>query len=453
MNVNTAISHQEQDPQTQVDQTRVRISELESELSRVELQWEDLAQQREQYQLLGEVCDSLDRLAGLEAAPLFWGDREDTGAEHLGRVRARIAGFEQRITDTQTKIEKLQHRIREQQDLLGYLYEEIREAQIQEERKKDEFLVEREINPLPYRMTVMPWARNGEDDKRFRKSVLIAFLISIGFAYLIPLWEIPIRETNEPVEIPERLARLVKKQTPPPPPEQPRPAEEKPEESAQEKPREEQPVVAEKTEAREKAERSGVLAFKDSFSDLIDNAPDAKLGAKARVRDDGKTAGETERSIVAQEAQSTSGGIDSAALSRNVGGEAGEQIDGVEFARVASAIGTDMEAGGDRPLSDGPGPSRTDEEIQIVFDRYKATLYRIYNRELRQDPTLQGKMVLRITIEADGSVSACSVESSDLDSALLSAEIVDRVQRFNFGPKEGVPPTTILYPIDFLPSA
>nr|WP_237457365.1 AgmX/PglI C-terminal domain-containing protein [Pseudomaricurvus sp. HS19] len=107
----------------------------------------------------------------------------------------------------------------------------------------------------------------------------------------------------------------------------------------------------------------------------------------------------------------------------------------------------------DRPLSDGVGPSRTDEEIQIVFDRYKAALYRIYNRELRNNPLLKGKMVLKLTIEPDGSVSFATVESTNMDSPSLSSEVISRVKRFNFGPKDGVPPVTILYPIDFLPAA
>ena len=87
-----------------------------------------------------------------------------------------------------------------------------------------------------------------------------------------------------------------------------------------------------------------------------------------------------------------------------------------------------------------------------MFDRYKAALYRIYNRELRKNPTLQGKMVLRITIEPDGKVSACSVDSSDMDSPSLDKKIAARVKKFNFGAKEGVPTITILYPIDFLPA-
>ena len=88
---------------------------------------------------------------------------------------------------------------------------------------------------------------------------------------------------------------------------------------------------------------------------------------------------------------------------------------GVEFSRVESSIGSDF-FGEEAPLSDGPGPSRTDEEIQIVFDRYKSALYRIYNRQLRKNPTLQGKMVLRLTIKPDGkSINHINIRGKILD--------------------------------------
>jgi hypothetical protein len=87
-----------------------------------------------------------------------------------------------------------------------------------------------------------------------------------------------------------------------------------------------------------------------------------------------------------------------------------------------------------------------------VFDRYKASLYRLYNRELRNDPTLQGKMVLRLTIEPDGSVSACALHATDMEAPELVTQIVERVRAFDFGAKE-VPAITIVYPIDFLPAA
>jgi hypothetical protein len=122
----------------------------------------------------------------------------------------------------------------------------------------------------------------------------------------------------------------------------------------------------------------------------------------------------------------------------------------VGFTRVESSVAGLAE--GTRPLSSGPGPARTDEEIQIVFDKYKATLYRIYNAELRKNPTLRGKILLRITIESGGEVSLCTVQSNELASPELVAQVVERVKKFNFGPKESVPKTTILYPIDFLPA-
>src|SRR5206468_11530735 len=110
--------------------------------------------------------------------------------------------------------------------------------------------------------------------------------------------------------------------------------------------------------------------------------------------------------------------------------------------------------GGDRPKArNGMGAYRTDDERQIVFDRYKAALYRLYNRELRNKPALQGKMVLRLTIEPDGSVSMCALQSTHMNAPDLAAQVVNRVRTINFGAKEGVQTVTIVYPIDFLPAA
>ena len=60
-----------------------------------------------------------------------------------------------------------------------------------------------------------------------------------------------------------------------------------------------------------------------------------------------------------------------------------------------------------------------------MFDRHKAELYRLYNRELRRDPTLRGQMILRLTIEPDGSVSMCELRGSDMNAPELAAQVVD----------------------------
>jgi hypothetical protein len=156
--------------------------------------------------------------------------------------------------------------------------------------------------------------------------------------------------------------------------------------------------------------------------------------------------------MVTTQAPGSSGGINLAALSRDVGGGGGGggQIAGVQLTRATSTIGGS--GGQDRPLSNGAGAGRTDEEIQIVFDRHKAALYRLYNRELRRDPTLQGQMVLRIRIEPDGSVSLCELQGTDMNAPNLSSQVLARVRTFDFGAKEDIPAVTILYPIDFLPA-
>ena len=61
-------------------------------------------------------------------------------------------------------------------------------------------------------------------------------------------------------------------------------------------------------------------------------------------------------------------------------------------------------------------------------------------------------MVLRIRIEPDGSVSLCQLQSTDMKAPELVAQVVERVQTFDFGAKDGIPAITILYPIDFLPA-
>ena len=90
--------------------------------------------------------------------------------------------------------------------------------------------------------------------------------------------------------------------------------------------------------------------------------------------------------------------------------------------------------------------------IETILARAK-DFQPVQNQPTKRLDTLRGKMILRITIEPNGAVSACKVESTDLASRTLVAEIVERVKRFNFGPKAGVPRTTILYPIDFLPAS
>src|SRR5229473_2489103 len=201
-------------------------------------------------------------------------------------------------------------------------------------------------------------------------------------------------------------------------------------------------------EAKPKVGNVGILALKDKFANLAQNTVVVPLGADARHVAADEVGRPSARSLLTSNTPGSSGGINVASLSRSVGGGGGGGGGGNGSGGVGGR-GT----GADRPKArGGPGPARTDEEIQIAFDRYKASFYRLYNRELRNNPALKGQMVLRLTIEPDGSVSMCVLRSTDMDAPDLATQVVGRVRTINFGAKD-VPAVTIVYPIDFLPAA
>ena len=91
------------------------------------------------------------------------------------------------------------------------------------------------------------------------------------------------------------------------------------------------------------------------------------------------------------------------------------------------------------------------EEIERVFDRNKGAIYALYNRALRQNPALEGKLVLRLTITPDGKVTSCEVVSSELGDPDLEQKLVQRVLLFQFDAKD-VETITTTKPIDFFPA-
>jgi len=475
----------------QIEQLELAVVALEDEQRVIETELDDYAIDQQNISLLEEACNALDKLRDLGAEELFWGGLSESVDldDHSQQVRGRIDDLLQKTHELKEKKVAIQGQIDQHQSVLAYLFDEVQQAHAREERRQEEFALVREESVVAYHQPLMPWNMEAESESRFRKAIMVAMFWCLLFGIIIPMVTIPIPDRTKVVmEIPARMAMLLKEEAPPAPPPKPakikepeKPAE--PEIAKKEKPKKVKPKetakaekkVAKKVEvpkpkgkkgpvAKKKKRNVGVLAFKSSFTDLIDEVPVAKLGSDARVKKvNARIPGEARasRSLVASQASGGgSSGIGNFGVSRNLGnggqgggsgyGNAG-QIGGVGTGRVESAMaGMKEEAG--RLLSDGAAASRTDEEIQIVFDRYKATLYRIYNKELRKDPTLKGRITLRLTIEPDGKVSMCQSESSDLGSKVLIDKIVARVKRINFGPKEGVPVITIRYPIDFLPA-
>jgi hypothetical protein len=489
-------SPEERELRAQAEKARGRLQELAADLHAVDDEVESLATQRTHHELLDQACGSLDKLAELGAASLFWGERMEPAraAEQLREVRSRVGAFKTRLVEIDERRQAILAAIRRQEVNLEILGEDLYEIRAEEERRKLEWVVEREISPVPRRVQLMAWARGGEDDRRFRKTLAASLLVSLLLGALFPMIDLPPRARLQPEEMPDRLVQFIRQEQArplPPPPvvktpqEQSRPEQEEPKPVEEPKPSGEPdqrdpetavavanppgpPELAPATSPPPgRAGKAGILAFRDKFASLAKDQIAPRLGADARHNDAGDVAPASSRSMLTSKAPGSSRGINLTSLNRRVrggggggggalhgeGGEGGGGgIDGVQVGRATSTIASI--GGGDRPLGrGGPGPSRTDEEIQIVFDRYKASFYRLYNRELRQDPTLRGQMVLRLTIEPDGSVSMCALQSSDMNAPALAAQVVKIVRTIDFGSKQGVRALTIVYPIDFLPAA
>ena len=87
----------------------------------------------------------------------------------------------------------------------------------------------------------------------------------------------------------------------------------------------------------------------------------------------------------------------------------------------------------------------------MVFDRNKAAIYALYNRALRDNPQLQGKVVVQLTIAPTGEVTDCKVLSSELKDEDLERKLVARIKMFRFDDRD-VEIITTTKPIDFFPA-
>ena len=118
---------------------------------------------------------------------------------------------------------------------------------------------------------------------------------------------------------------------------------------------------------------------------------------------------------------------------------------------MSPVAGLGNTAGGATRTGTSGKASRSREENELVFDKNKGVIFALYNRALRVDPSLEGKLVLRLTIAPDGTVTLCEVVSSELGDPDLENKLVARVKMFRFEAKN-VEAITTTKPIDFFPA-
>ena len=314
-----------------------------------------------------------------------------------------------------------------------------------------------------YREYELPWTTGESQDKKFQRLLGIIFLICAVLSIVWPFIPVPEPDPFDVEEIPPRIAQLLLEEKPlplPPPPvveEEPEAEPEiddpEPEQVVEETPEpepepESEPEPDRAEIAREQAQ-AALMPFAEDLADLVDNE---LLDQVADARDLSASVGESERnerSMITSKVGAASGGINTAAMSRNTGGSG---IASRNTTRVASPVEGIGQAGSSASRSGSSGKaSRSREEIELVFDKNKGAIFALYNRALRRDPSLEGKLVLRLTIDPNGAVSLCEIVSSELGDEELERKLVQRVKLFRFEARD-VEAITTTKPIDFFPA-
>lgn len=309
----------------------------------------------------------------------------------------------------------------------------------------------------------LPWVES-ENDRRFRRILnitLAAFTILALIMFVVPMPK-PQPVKQELKTVAPRIAQLItekKQEPPPPPPPAPEPkkaVEKKPEpvKKAEPKPEPKKEPTPKQVQARIKASNSGLVAMSNELSSLresfdmaqFDSAPLKSSSAKPEAYKPDVIASSSSSSSLAARATKDSGGINAGQLSRTTGGS---KLADRSTSNVKSSLTEDAQPGTKRNA--GGALVRTDGEIEKVFQENKGAIFSIYNRALRDDPGLQGKLILEITISPEGMVTNCRVISSDLKNPEFERKVIARVKLFKFKPAN-VAVTTVKYPIDFLPS-
>ncbi len=355
---------------------------------------------------------------------------------------------------------------------------------------------------ISFRPRVLAWAGVPEDDKRFRRILHVVLGVVALICLFLLLMPAPEPDRAQPVELPPRLAKLMieQRETPPAPkpkapdvpaakeqpearPGTPEPVRPEPAKKAAPVPEARQPLPnrppGEVEGARRRAAGVGLLAMKDQLAELrgaptavqlnpnIKQGPGVGSGVGVGVGA-GTDAGVPDRAMITSNATGGSGGINTAGYSRNTGGgglagRATTLVEGVAGGgggggaggggRGGTGAGSGQGGGGGGTMQRAAGgkASRSIEDVRLVFERNKGAIYAIYNRALRDDPTLQGKVVFKLTISPSGEVTDLRIEASELKNSDLERKLLARIRQFDFGAKQ-VETLIATYPVDFLPS-
>lgn len=315
--------------------------------------------------------------------------------------------------------------------------------------------------------TELPWSSSRFEDQRFNKILAVLVIVFLVSSIVVTVLKVPALTRAEKEQLPPQLARVMlqKQELPPPkvvePPkvEEKKVEEKKPEKKVEAiKPIEKTQTPPSKKEVIDKAKEQAqaqISTFKDDLMEMREMAQTTMVEtASATINDAAAKATQVDRSMINSGQTKGSGGINVGAYaSRDTGGVA---LSGRETTKVKSglaeaskkAAGATESGGGN---SDGAGgAARSEEDMRKVMEQHKSSIFSIYNRALRDNAALQGKVKFKIVIDPSGQVVEVSIEFSELKEPALEAKLVSKLKSISF-PAAAVLRTTFYQTLDFLP--
>lgn len=295
-----------------------------------------------------------------------------------------------------------------------------------------------------------------DQDKKFTKILTILGLIYIVFAVVIPFIEqadVP-REIKE--KVPVQLAKIMlkEKQLPLPEKAKEKPVEkEKPEkeevEKAQTKEVKVAPVKSKREIAKDTAKNSGLAAMKDELFAIRD-AFDANNISSKPLTNQQTSEQKVQRKLLASESATKSQSLSALTTSNTV---VSDELSSHDYQQVNLSdkevlANTDINKVSE--LSSSSSSSRSEVAIRQTLEAKKARLYSRYNRALRKDPFLKGKVLFEIEIQPDGKVSNVVIASSELGNEKLEKQLVAIIRSIRFSAQE-VEAMVTIWAINFLP--
>lgn len=309
----------------------------------------------------------------------------------------------------------------------------------------------------------LPWSSNPRDAQRFRRILALLLIVLLLAMIIIPLVQVPELKRESIEKVPQQVARfIVEHQTIAPPKLPSPPAPVKPKELDQKKT---------PTKARAKKQhKSKQLSAKEvaqkhisSFSSSL-----AQISALPAVP-------KTLKIVTSSNPQSTpdiaSGSLNTGKMSTRIHAGSStltiakasnmgtpQALSSTPLQRASTNLGPDRQGMAAKNSAAAKKDKRdkrirrSRENIQKIFDSNKGAIYAIYNRALRSNPDLEGKVVFNLVISPNGKVTQCEIGSSNLSAPKLERKLVARIKLFEFGAIENVEVWRDSFYLDFIPA-